>query len=172
MTPQEIADFLTPEMIANAQPKMKYLSTEERDNLVSDAEKPSFLGSAPDPQGTARNLRPGRSLQQPPDVSSDDWTFGNTINSAAGRLILGYGNSVFVCSATVIDDWGVEGRSLVATAAHCVYDEDTNQFADFYVFIPEQDDGGSDGTDFDCSNDPFGCWIMQNAVIVSFWLRL
>ena len=165
MTPQQIVDFLTPEKIANAQPKMKYLSIEERDHFVSNADKPTFLGSVPDPQGTARNLHPGRSLQQPPDVPSGDWNFGSAINSAAGRLILGYGDLVFFCSATVIDDWGVEGRSLVATAAHCVYDEATDQFADFYLFIPEQDDGGDDASDFVCENDPFGCWIMQNAVI-------
>ena len=162
MTPQEIIDFLTPEMIAKAQPKMKYISFQERDNFVS---VPNFAGSDPEPDGTTRYLRAGRSLQQPADVPSADWNFGGTINSAAGRLIMGFGGSVFVCSGTVIDDCGVEGRSLVATAAHCVFDEQTNQFADFYLFIPQQDDGGNDNTDFVCQNDPFGCWIMQTAVI-------
>lgn len=162
MTPQEIVDFLTPEKIAGAQPKMKFISTQERDDF---ANIPRFVGSVPEPDGSARHLRTGRSLQPPADVSSADWTFGGTINGAAGRLLIGFGGSVFVCSGTVIDDWGVEGRSMVATAAHCVYDEQTNQFADFYLFIPQQDDGGTDATDFVCENDPFGCWIMQAAVI-------
>ena len=33
------------------------------------------------------------------------------------------------------------------------------------MFIPNQDDGGNDNSDFDCSNDVYGCWFPDHAVI-------
>lgn len=64
-----------------------------------------------------------------------------------------------VCSASVINDYNASGRSLLATAAHCVYDEgEKNIFYEKFLFIPNQDDGGPDGSDNGCGNDPYGCW--------------
>ena len=45
------------------------------------------------------------------------------------------------------------------------------QFATDFMFIPNQDDGGSDGSDTNCSNDDvFGCWTPSFAVVDNGWL--
>ena len=40
-----------------------------------------------------------------------------------------------------------------------------HQFATFFMFIPHQDDGGNDKSDFDCTNDKYGCWTPSHAVV-------
>jgi hypothetical protein len=57
----------------------------------------------------------------------------------------------------------------VLTAAHCIYDDLAKEFALSAVFIPNQDDGGSDRTDWDCGNDPHGCWILDHGVVDVNW---
>jgi hypothetical protein len=64
----------------------------------------------------------------------------------------------YVCSGTVVAD-GMSDRSIVLTAAHCVYDDANKAFARNVLFIPNQDETRGTGTDLDCSNDPLGCWV-------------
>jgi hypothetical protein len=42
-------------------------------------------------------------------------------------------------------------------------------FAGSAVFIPNQDNGEADTTDFDCSNDPSGCWVLDHGVVDVDW---
>lgn len=37
------------------------------------------------------------------------------------------------------------------------------------MFIPNQDDGGSDTSDLNCYNDRFGCWTPSFAVVDDDW---
>ena len=109
--------YWTPERIASAVP---------RDYTIEDG-------------GLRKLLRTDqRKLQS--TVADGDWTNGGTINEAAGRLLFSRNGGNYVCSASVIDDYGTPGRSLVATAAHCIYDEDNDIFATNMIFIPKQDD--------------------------------
>ena len=62
----------------------------------------------------------------------------------------------YICSGTLVE--GADDRAIIATAAHCVYDGDAG-FPDHVMFIPGQDDGEGDASDFDCSNDPHGTYI-------------
>jgi hypothetical protein len=54
---------------------------------------------------------------------------------------------------------------MIATAAHCFYDKATNTFATNVLAIPAQDDGGTDRTDRNCSNDPAGCFYPNIGVL-------
>lgn len=94
------------------------------------------------------------------------------MQTAAGRIYFempyqgGWGG--FVCSGTVVTD-GTSGRSLIMTAAHCIYDDANKAFARNVMFIPDQDDGGIDKTDLNCSNDPMGCWLPIFGVVDVNW---
>ena len=70
----------------------------------------------------------------------------------------------YVCSGTVATD-GVAGRSVILTAAHCVYDDANKAFARNVLFIPDQTDTTGTGTDLNCSNDPMGCWAPSFGVV-------
>lgn len=104
-------------------------------------------------------------------VTNARWS-GGEVQTAAGRIYFempyqgGWGG--FVCSGTVATD-GTSGRSLIMTAAHCIYDDANKAFARNVMFIPDQDDGGSDKTDLNCGNDPMGCWLPSFGVVDVNW---
>jgi hypothetical protein len=101
-------------------------------------------------------------------VRSADWRNGGTVQNAAGRLLFSMNGSYYVCSGTVVND--VEsGRSVILTAAHCVYDDVNKAFATQVMFIPNQDATSGSATDFDCSNDPIGCWVPSFGVVDVNW---
>lgn len=101
-------------------------------------------------------------------VTSQRWTGGGDVQTAAGRILFQMPDGYYVCSGTAVTD-GTGGRSVVLTAAHCVYDDVANVFSSNAIFIPNQDDGGADGTDFDCDNDPMGCWAIDHGVVDVNW---
>lgn len=104
-------------------------------------------------------------------IVNERWS-GGDVHKAAGRIYFempyngGWGG--FVCSGTVVSD-ETGGRSIIATAAHCVHDDANKVFARNVVFIPNQDDGGTDRTDLNCSNDPMGCWLPAFGVVDVNW---
>ncbi len=107
-------------------------------------------------------------------VTNAQWTGGGAVQMAAGRLYFEMpGNARrarwvgYVCSGTVVTD-GTTGRSLILTAAHCVYDDANKAFARNVMFIPDQAEGGS-RTDLNCSNDPIGCWTPSLGVVDLQW---
>ncbi|TDG12873.1 hypothetical protein E2F43_15045 [Seongchinamella unica] len=61
-------------------------------------------------------------------------------------------------------------RSIILTAAHCVHEGPGGGFAESAIFIPNQ--AGTDGsrTDFDCNNDPLGCWVVDFGVVSNDWV--
>ena len=106
-------------------------------------------------------------------VANAHWDFGGAVQTAAGRLLYempdkGKRWAAFVCSGTAATD-GVTGRSIIITAAHCVYDDSKNKFARNVLFIPNQDQTSGSGTDYDCSNDPLGCWAPEIGVVEENW---
>jgi hypothetical protein len=75
----------------------------------------------------------------------------------------------YVCSGTVATD-GTSGRSIIQTAAHCVYDDANKAFARNVMFIPNQaGTTAAAGTDRTCSNDPLGCWTTWFGVVDVNW---
>ena len=70
------------------------------------------------------------------------------------------------CTGTIVE--GADDRTIILTAAHCIIGEDANGnpvYPEYALFIPKQDDGGSDTTDIDCSNDVYGCIPISFAVV-------
>ena len=104
-------------------------------------------------------------------VTNAEWTGGGTVQSAAGRLYFEMPSNVkrrtwvgYVCSGTVVTD-GTSGRSVILTAAHCVYDDASKSFARNVLFIPDQTDTTGTATDLNCANDPMGCWAPSFGVV-------
>ena len=108
-------------------------------------------------------------------ISNAAWT-GGTVQTAAGRIYFempanakrkGPWNG-YVCSGTVVAD-GTTGRSVILTAAHCIYDDANKAFARNVLFIPNQADTSGSGTDLNCNNDPLGCWTPSFGVVDINW---
>ncbi len=108
-------------------------------------------------------------------VSNAGWAEGGPVQTAAGRIYFEMPSNArrkrwngYVCSGTVASD-GVSGRSVILTAAHCVYDDANKAFARNVLFIPNQDGTSGSGTDGDCFNDPLGCWVPAFGVVDVNW---
>jgi hypothetical protein len=108
-------------------------------------------------------------------VTNSPWSSGGAVQTAAGRIYFEMpGNarrktwSGYVCSGTVATD-ATSGRSVILTAAHCVYDDVAKAFARNVLFIPNQDGTTGAGTDTNCSNDPIGCWAPSFGAVDTNW---
>jgi len=110
------------------------------------------------------------------NISNAAWTGGGSVQTAAGRIYFELpANSRrkgpwtgYVCSGTVIDD-ATADRSVILTAAHCVYDDANKAFARNVLFIPDQAGTSGSGTDLNCNNDPLGCWTPSFGVVDINW---
>jgi hypothetical protein len=102
-------------------------------------------------------------------IGSAEWKLGGAVQKAAGRLLFQMSDGYYVCSGSVVTD-GTTGRSLILTAAHCVYDDVYKAFATNVLFIPDQahTTRGSK-TDFNCGNDPYGCWVPSFGAVDKNW---
>ena len=67
-----------------------------------------------------KNKQNNRNLQA--IVDEGPWDRGGDIKDAAGRLMFTHGTNNYLCSATSVTNTAT-GRSLIITAAHCVYDD-------------------------------------------------
>jgi hypothetical protein len=124
----------------------------------------------------------GGTVSPPPDPLSDGgvtdatWNKGGNVATAAGRIYFEMpGNAKwkgpwngYVCSGTVVTD-STTGRSVIITAAHCVYDDVNQAFARNVLFIPQQQDTTGTRTDLNCDNDPIGCWAPAFGVVDLDW---
>ena len=110
-------------------------------------------------------------------VPNAQWAAGGTVKTAAGRVYFEMPSNAkrkgpwtgYVCSGTVANDNGIADRSVVITAAHCVYDDANKAFARNVLFIPDQDGTTGAGTDRNCANDPIGCWVPSQGAVDANW---
>ncbi|RBQ17306.1 hypothetical protein DP939_25550 [Spongiactinospora rosea] len=58
--------------------------------------------------------------------------------TTVGRVFFAVGGQLYYCSASAIES---KYANLVATAGHCVYDTDSNQAVDKFVFVPGYHEG-------------------------------
>jgi hypothetical protein len=112
----------------------------------------------------------------PADGSSRQWTGGGDVQTAIGRIFFEMPNnrrqsswSGYVCSGTAVTDDAANGKSLILTAAHCIYDDVNKAFARNVLFIPDQANGGK--TNRVCSDDPMGCWAPDYGVVDTKWTQ-
>jgi hypothetical protein len=108
-------------------------------------------------------------------VPNSEWTGDGVVQEAAGRIYFEMPSNAkrtrwagYVCSGTVVSD-ATSGRSVILTAAHCVYDDANKAFARNVLFIPNQADTQGTGTDLNCANDPLGCWVPSFGVVDNNW---
>jgi hypothetical protein len=111
----------------------------------------------------------------PGAVPNSEWTGDGVVQEAAGRIYFEMPSNAmrtrwggYVCSGTVVSD-ATSGRSVILTAAHCVYDDANKAFARNVLFIPNQADTNGTGTDLNCGNDPKGCWVPSLGVVDTNW---
>ena len=100
------------------------------------------------------------------NTTGASWPNGTgLVYKATGKVYFVMGSSAYVCSGTALGD-SRSGYSLVITAGHCVYDEETGNgqlsgFATNWLFIPQFDSSPT----FTCANTAFGCWTAQALVV-------
>lgn len=125
--------------------------------------------------GSGSGSGDGGSTQSPNTITNAEWTAGGAVQSAAGRIYFEMpGNPKrkrwvgYVCSGTVVNDTASD-RSIILTAAHCVYDDINQAFARNVLFIPDQAGTSGTGTDLNCGNDPMGCWTPSFGAVDVNW---
>ena len=108
-------------------------------------------------------------------VPNAEYTAGGIVQTAVGRIYFEMPSNArrtrwagYVCSGTVMND-GATDRSIVITAAHCVYDDANKAYARNVLFIPDQAHTNGTGTDLNCGNDPIGCWAPDFGVVDVNW---
>jgi len=92
-------------------------------------------------------------------VLGASWTGEGTVLSATGKVLFTMGSTDYVCSGDVVKDANND-RSIVLTAAHCVYDETAGGFATNWTFIPDYDSRPATltGDGIFCQSTSLGCW--------------
>lgn len=96
-------------------------------------------------------------------VTGASWTKGGEVLKASGKVLFSLGSSYYVCSAAVVDD-NKSDRSVILTAAHCVWDAGTG-FASNWIFIPEYDTAPVRLSGSYCANTVHGCWSAASIVV-------
>lgn len=118
-------------------------------------------------------------------ITNSEWTSGGIVQEIAGRIYFEMPKNTkrkgpwvgYVCSGTVVTDNEIDtndvvtdhDRSIILTAAHCVYDDVNKAFARNVLFIPQQNGTTGSGTDLNCDNDPIGCWAPAFGVVDDDW---
>ncbi len=160
---QRIIEFWTPERVAQAVPR----------HFVFDPGTGRFSPSKGKPAGTpgGGGGGGGGGGDESTVVTGSSWKKGGEIDGASGKVLFAMGSSYYVCSATAIVDpnnnqRSVE-RSLILTAAHCVFDESTGLFAQNWMFIPDYDDSQAPLTTNGsfCGGTLYGCWTASEMAV-------
>jgi hypothetical protein len=110
-------------------------------------------------------------------IANEPFLAQGKVQSAAGRIYFEMPTNSkrtrwagYVCSGTVVTEGTAApvpastDRSLILTAAHCIYEDGYKSFARNVLFIPDQDATGT-STDTNCENDRLGCWAPSGAVV-------
>jgi hypothetical protein len=132
----------------------------------------------PQPVLTLLSIPIPASPQLTPDTSyiktNAEWS-GGVVQTAAGRIYFEMPSNPkwkrwagYVCSGTVATD-DTSGRSIIITAAHCVYDDANKAFARNVLFIANQAETTGPRTNLICGDDPLGCWAPSFGVVGKEW---
>ncbi|CAF1263547.1 unnamed protein product [Adineta steineri] len=134
---QSVIDYWTPERMASAKPMQRKITikgnipfvTNHDDNEIERILTPSTIQSNT------------RGAQNPP---------------ASGRVFFNYGSTLYSCSGSVVT---ANNTATVVTAGHCVYDNDTKQWATNWIFVPDYNNGSA----------PYGTFTARILVTTPEW---
>lgn len=166
---QKVFDFWTAERVAQAKPRDLVLDHRGLAYLRGvDGSLAPYGHSVRAEKGSIepRKGKPGGGTGGV--IANSPWTAGGVVQNAAGRILFQMGGSYYVCSGTSATD-NATGRSVIITAAHCVYDDTAKAFATNVIFIPNQDGTTGTATDLNCNNDPLGCWAPSFGAVDVNW---
>ena len=165
---QRVLEFWTHERVAQAVPR----------DIVFDPVTNRYFVAKPDNPGNGNGGGKGGGNgggkgKPAADVTGASWDGGGAVVESTGKVLfqLGLdaeGNPQFwVCSASVVDDPAAD-RSIILTAAHCVYDNVTGEFATNWMFIPNYDAAPaplSTSSNSFCDDTLHGCWTAEHIVL-------
>ena len=154
---RRIVDYWTPERVAAAQPADRVVDTKGR---TAPAARGGG-GTKGKPGGGGGDSGGGGSTTS---VLGASWTGGGVVLKTTGKVLFSLRSGDYVCSASLVND-GVSGRSVAATAGHCVYDERYGEFATNWMFVPAFDSAPT----FNCASTAFGCWTASALVTTTAW---
>lgn len=143
-TLEEVNEYWTPERQKDAVPRDPVLP---EDIGLAGADSPT--GVVVDPTAGP----PTTDRASVPSSSAGDRADGVT-SSPHGRLYMSFEGGDSVCSATVVT---AQGRDMVVTAAHCVWDTYEGRMASNVMFIPEDSGNGADR--------PHGTWVATRVAV-------
>lgn len=108
------------------------------------------------------------------DVGEDAWEDEGAVQQAVGRIYFSSYGVDYACTGTVVKD-NKSGRTLVFTAAHCIWDDIDQNWGSNAIFIPNRDSvtfvGNQTGDDIhrQCEQDVCGCWSLSGGVVHDLW---
>lgn len=155
---QRTVEFWTNERVAQAVPR-DFTFDPATKGFTPEAGRPS------NPGGGGGGSKGGDSGV----VTGSSWNKGGEINDSSGKVLFALGSSYYVCSATVVDDGSnaTNGYAIIVTAGHCVFDNETGEFAANWMFIPnyDADPAGLDAQGRFCDSTLYGCWTADTKAI-------
>lgn len=96
-----------------------------------------------------------------------DWTRGGLVQTTTGKVLFAMSGVYYVCSASVVKDDN-PNLSVILTAGHCAWENETSSWATNWMFIPDYDSAPvpltTDGSASFCAATRFGCWTAQALV--------
>lgn len=108
-------------------------------------------------------------------IEEDPYVGGGDVQAAVGRIYFASAGTDFACTGTAMKDHKT-GRSVIFTAAHCVYDDINGNFGSDAIFIPNRDavvpqDANTTMEDIHrgCDDDICGCWKLSGGVVHDLW---
>jgi hypothetical protein len=132
-------------------------------NRVSQAVPRAFVRDMSSGAFTNPSKRPVRNESW--QILGASWTNGGEVSENTGRVYFQMGSTLYYCSASVVDD-PTGDRSIILTAAHCVYDESTGTgFASMWMFVPDYDANPVAMTGSFCDTTTRGCWTSEKFIV-------
>jgi len=164
---QQVLDFWTQRRVAQAVPR----------DIVFDPATGRFDVAKPDHPGNGGGGggggKGGGKGKGSTSVTGASWDGGGTVVESTGKVLFQLGTDdqgnpqFWVCSASLVKDTAAD-RSIILTAAHCVYDNVTGEFATNWVFIPDYDAAPAPLSTSDssyCDLTVYGCWTAEHIVL-------
>ena len=154
---QRIVDFWTVERVAQAVPR-EFVFNPSTGRFQPAHHRPGHGGGPGGGEGGNGDSE---------TVTGASWEGGGDVVDTTGKVLFELEGTFYVCSASVVDDTAND-RSLVLTAAHCIYENSgSGAFAQNWMYIPNYDAAPAqlDTEGSFCEQTLYGCWTATALVV-------